>query len=131
MKFTLSWLRAPLDTDANVATIADKLTSIGLEVESIEDAGARLKDFIVAQVISAEKHPNADKLRLCMVDAGDAAPLQVVGGAPNARAGIKVVMARPGTSHPVGGAGGSATEGKVAAAVGVVLAGTLLVRSRA
>ena len=103
MKFTLSWLKAPLDTDADVAAIADKLTSIGLEVESIEDAGARLKDFIVAQVISAEKHPNADKLRLCMVDAGDAAPLQIVCGAPNARAGIKVVLARPGTVIPVSG----------------------------
>ena len=57
MKFTLSWLKAPLDTDADAQTIADKLTSIGLEVESVEDAGARLKDFVVAHVISAEKHP--------------------------------------------------------------------------
>ncbi|MBV9905539.1 MAG: phenylalanine--tRNA ligase subunit beta, partial [Alphaproteobacteria bacterium] len=103
MKFTLSWLKAPLDTDADVATIADKLTSIGLEVESVEDAGARLKDFTVAEIISAEKHPNADKLRLCMVNAGDAAPLQIVCGAPNARAGIKVVLARPGTVIPVTG----------------------------
>jgi phenylalanyl-tRNA synthetase beta chain len=103
MKFTLSWLKAPLDTDADVAAIADKLTSIGLEVESNEDARARQKDFIVARVISAEKHPNADKLRLCMVDAGDAAPLQIVCGAPNARAGIKVVLARPGTVIPVSG----------------------------
>jgi phenylalanyl-tRNA synthetase beta chain len=103
MKFTLSWLKAPLDTDADVTAIADKLTSIGLEVESIEDAGARLKDFTVAQIVSAEKHPNADKLRLCMVDAGDAAPLQIVCGAPNARAGIKVVLARPGTVIPVTG----------------------------
>jgi phenylalanyl-tRNA synthetase beta chain len=70
MKFTLSWLKAPLDTDADANTIADKLTSIGLEVESVEDAGARLKDFTVAYVISAEKHPNADKLKLCMVDTG-------------------------------------------------------------
>ncbi|MBV9044981.1 MAG: phenylalanine--tRNA ligase subunit beta, partial [Alphaproteobacteria bacterium] len=103
MKFTLSWLKAPLDTDADVATIADKLTSIGLEVDSVEDAGARLKDFTVAEIISAEKHPNADKLRLCMVNAGDAAPLQIVCGAPNARAGIKVVLARPGTVIPVTG----------------------------
>src|SRR5665213_2537246 len=103
MNFTISWLKAPLDTDADVAAIAEKLTSIGLEVESIEDAGARLKDFIVAEVISAEKHPNADKLRLCMVNAGDAAPLQIVCGAPNARAGIKVVLARPGTVIPVSG----------------------------
>jgi phenylalanyl-tRNA synthetase beta chain len=103
MKFTLSWLKAPLDTDVDVTTIADKLTSIGLEVESIEDAGARLKDFIVGEVITAEKHPNADKLKLCTVSAGDSAPLQIVCGAPNARAGIKVVLARPGTVIPVSG----------------------------
>lgn len=103
MKFTLSWLKEHLDTTADVQTIADKLTSIGLEVESIEDAGARLKDFTVAQIVSAEKHPNADKLRLCMVDTGDKEPLQIVCGAPNARAGIKVVLARPGTVIPVTG----------------------------
>jgi phenylalanyl-tRNA synthetase beta chain len=104
MKFTLSWLKAPLDTDADIDTISEKLTSIGLEVESIEDAGARLKDFTVAQIVTAEKHPNADKLRLCMVNAGDGgAPLQIVCGAPNARAGIKVVLARPGTVIPVSG----------------------------
>ena len=72
MKFTLSWLKDHLDTKADVQTISDKLTSIGLEVESIEDAGARLKDFTVAEIISAEKHPNADRLRLCMVNTGDA-----------------------------------------------------------
>ena len=83
--------------------IADKLTSIGLEVESITDAGAALKDFTVAEIISAEKHPNADKLRLCSVNAGDKEPLQIVCGAPNARAGIKVVLARPGTVIPVSG----------------------------
>ncbi|HEV2651814.1 MAG TPA: phenylalanine--tRNA ligase subunit beta [Rhizomicrobium sp.] len=103
MKFTLSWLKAPLDTDADAQTIADKLTSIGLEVESVEDAGARLKDFIVAEVVTAEKHPNADKLKLCMVNAGEAVSVQVVCGAPNARVGIKVVFARPGTVIPVTG----------------------------
>jgi phenylalanyl-tRNA synthetase beta chain len=103
MKFTLSWLKAPLDTTADLGTIAAKLTDIGLEVEGIEDAGARLKDFTVAEIVSAEKHPNADKLRLCMVDAGDKEPLQIVCGAPNARAGIKVVLARPGTVIPVTG----------------------------
>jgi phenylalanyl-tRNA synthetase beta chain len=104
MKFTLSWLKAPLDTDADIDTISQKLTSIGLEVESVEDAGARLKDFTVAQIVTAEKHPNADKLRLCMVDTGDGgAPLQIVCGAPNARAGIKVVLARPGTVIPASG----------------------------
>ncbi len=103
MKFTLSWLKEHLETEADVQTIADKLTNIGLEVESIEDAGARLKDFTVAQIVSAEKHPNADKLRLCMVNAGDKDLLQIVCGAPNARAGIKVVLARPGTVIPASG----------------------------
>lgn len=103
MKFTLSWLKDHLDTSAGAQTIADKLTSIGLEVESIEDAGARLKDFTVAEIISAEKHPNADRLRLCMVNTGDKDPLQIVCGAPNARAGIKVVLARPGTVIPASG----------------------------
>lgn len=100
MKFTVSWLKDHLGTSAGVQAIADKLTGIGLEVESIEDAGARLKDFTVAEIVSAEKHPNADRLRLCMVDAGDEDPLQIVCGAPNARAGIKVVLARPGTVIP-------------------------------
>ncbi|HVV66400.1 MAG TPA: phenylalanine--tRNA ligase subunit beta [Rhizomicrobium sp.] len=103
MKFTLSWLKTHLDAQADAATIADKLTSIGLEVESVEDAGARLKDFVVAHVISAEKHPNADKLRLCMVDAGSGAPIQVVCGAPNAHAGMKAVFARPGVVIPASG----------------------------
>jgi len=103
MKFTLSWLKEHLDTDADAQTIANKLTSIGLEVESISDTGAALKDFIVGEVITADKHPNADKLRLCSVDAGDGAPLQIVCGAPNARAGIKVVLARPGTVIPASG----------------------------
>jgi phenylalanyl-tRNA synthetase beta chain len=104
MKFTLSWLKNTLDTEADARTIADKLTNIGLEVESIEDAGARLKDFTVAHVISAEKHPNADKLRLCMVNTGAGEPVQVVCGAPNARAGMKAVFARPGTIIPASGA---------------------------
>ena len=103
MKFTLSWLKEHLDTDADAQAIADRLTSIGLEVESISDASAAVKDFIVGEVVSAEKHPNADKLRLCMVNAGEKAPLQIVCGAPNARAGIKVVLARPGTVIPATG----------------------------
>jgi len=103
MKFTLSWLKEHLDTDADAAAVADKLTSIGLEVESVEDAGARLKAFVVARVISAGKHPNADKLKLCMVDDGSGAPIQVVCGAPNAHTGMKAVFARPGTVIPVTG----------------------------
>jgi len=104
MKFTLSWLKSPLETDADAQTIADKLTSIGLEVESVEDTGARLKDFTVAYVVSAEKHPNADKLRLCMVDTGAKEHVQVVCGAPNAHAGMKAVFAKPGTIIPASGA---------------------------
>jgi phenylalanyl-tRNA synthetase beta chain len=103
MKFTLSWLKEHLDTEASADAIADKLTSIGLEVESVSDSSAGLKDFIVGEVLAAEKHPNADKLRLCSVNAGDGGPLQIVCGAPNARAGIKVVLARPGTVIPVTG----------------------------
>ncbi len=103
MKFTLSWLKDHLDTDADASTIADKLTSIGLEVELVEDSGARLKDFIVAYVISAEKHPNADKLKLCMVDDGSGSPIQVVCGAPNAHTGMKGVFARPGVVIPASG----------------------------
>ncbi|MEY4964419.1 MAG: hypothetical protein RL274_2 [Pseudomonadota bacterium] len=102
MKFTLSWLKEHLDTDADAAAIGDKLTSIGLEVESITDPGAALKDFVVGEVITADKHPNADKLRLCSVSDGKET-LQIVCGAPNARAGIKVVLARPGTVIPASG----------------------------
>ncbi|MBV9911166.1 MAG: phenylalanine--tRNA ligase subunit beta, partial [Sinobacteraceae bacterium] len=95
MKFTLSWLKDHLETEADAQAVSEKLTSIGLEVESIEDAGARLKDFTVAHVISAEKHPNADKLKLCMVDTGAGEPIQVVCGAPNAHTGMKAVLAKP------------------------------------
>ena len=109
MKFPLSWLKEHLDTDADAAAIADKLTTIGLEVEAVEDAGARLKDFIVADVVTAEKHPNADKLQLCMVDDGDGEPIQVVCGAPNAHTGMKGVFARPGVVIP---ATGEALEGR-------------------
>jgi phenylalanyl-tRNA synthetase beta chain len=102
MKFTLSWLKEHLKTDADAKTVADTMTRIGLEVEAIEDKGAGLKDFIVAHVVSAEKHPNADKLKLCMVDTGDDI-VQVVCGAPNAKTGMKAVFARPGTVIPVSG----------------------------
>jgi len=102
MKFTLSWLKEHLDTDADAKTIGERLTAIGLEVESIADPGAALKDFIVGEVVTAEKHPNADKLRLCTVSDGKDT-LQIVCGAPNARAGIKVVLARPGTVIPATG----------------------------
>jgi phenylalanyl-tRNA synthetase beta chain len=101
MKFTLSWLKEHLDTDEPLEKLADKLTMIGLEVESIEDKAKVLAPFTIARVISAEKHPNADKLRVCMVDTGDGgAPVQVVCGAPNARAGLISVFSPPGTFIP-------------------------------
>jgi phenylalanyl-tRNA synthetase beta chain len=103
MKVALSWLKDHLETDADAQTVGDKLTAIGLEVESIEDAGARLKDFTVAYVISAEKHPNADKLKLCMADTGSGDPVQVVCGAPNAHTGMKAVFAKPGVAIPASG----------------------------
>jgi phenylalanyl-tRNA synthetase beta chain len=101
VKFTLSWLKEHLDTDEPLEALADKLTMIGLEVESIEDKAKALAPFTIARVISAEQHPNADRLRVCMVDTGDgAAPVQVVCGAPNARAGLVSVFSPPGTFIP-------------------------------
>jgi phenylalanyl-tRNA synthetase beta chain len=101
VKFTLSWLKEHLDTDEPLEKLADKLTMIGLEVENIEDKAKALAPFTIARVISAEQHPNADRLRVCMVDTGDgAAPVQVVCGAPNARAGLISVFSGPGTFIP-------------------------------
>jgi phenylalanyl-tRNA synthetase beta chain len=101
MKFTLSWLKEHLDTDEPVEKLADKLTMIGLEVENIEDKAKALAPFTIARVISAEQHPNADRLRVCMVDTGNGgAPVQVVCGAPNARAGLVSVFSAPGTYIP-------------------------------
>jgi phenylalanyl-tRNA synthetase beta chain len=101
VKFTLSWLKDHLDTDESVEKLSDKLTMIGLEVESIEDKAKALSAFTIARVISAEQHPNADRLRVCMVDTGNgAAPVQVVCGAPNARAGLVGVFSAPGTYIP-------------------------------
>ncbi len=100
MKFTLSWLKDHLDTDASLEAIVDKLTMIGLEVERVEDRAKVLAPFTIAQVISAEQHPNADRLRVCMVDTGTGDPVQVVCGAPNARAGMKGVFAPPGSFIP-------------------------------
>jgi phenylalanyl-tRNA synthetase beta chain len=100
MKVTLSWLKMHLETDASLGEIVDKLTMIGLEVESVEDRAKALAPFTIAEVISAEKHPNADRLRVCMVDTGGGALVQVVCGAPNARAGMKGVFAAPGAYIP-------------------------------
>jgi phenylalanyl-tRNA synthetase beta chain len=100
MKFTLSWLKEHLDTDASALALADKLTMIGLEVESVDDKATLLAPFTIARVISAEQHPNADRLRVCMVDTGAGDPVQVVCGAPNARTGMKGVFVPPGAYIP-------------------------------
>ncbi len=100
MKFTLSWLRDHLETEAALPEIAETLTRIGLEVEGIADPGAQLAPYTIARVVSAEQHPNADRLRVAMVDYGAAAPIQVVCGAPNCRAGMISVFAPAGTYIP-------------------------------
>ncbi|WP_267421870.1 phenylalanine--tRNA ligase subunit beta [Methylobacterium sp. GC_Met_2] len=100
MKFTLSWLKDHLDTEASLDTIAETLTRIGLEVEGVEDKAAALKPYVVAKILTAEQHPNADRLRVCTVETGAGAPTQVVCGAPNARAGLVSVFAPPGTYVP-------------------------------
>ncbi len=100
MKFTLSWLKEHLETEASLEAIGDALTRVGLEVEGIEDKAKALAPFTVAYVVSAEQHPNADRLRVCMVDTGTGEPVQVVCGAPNARAGMKSVFSPPGTYIP-------------------------------
>ncbi|MBW6505183.1 MAG: phenylalanine--tRNA ligase subunit beta [Rhodobacteraceae bacterium] len=99
MKLTLSWLRDHLETSASVTEIADALTDLGLEVEEITNPAARLAPFTLARVQSAAQHPDADKLRVCMVET-DEGVKQIVCGAPNARAGITVVLCKPGDYVP-------------------------------
>ena len=103
MKFTLSWLKDHLDTDASLDEVVEALTMVGLEVEEVSDPSAPFKPFVVAKIVTADKHPNADKLKLLSVDAGKG-PVQVVCGAPNARAGLKGVFALPGVVIPATGA---------------------------
>jgi phenylalanyl-tRNA synthetase beta chain len=100
MKFTLTWLKEHLETDQPLGEIANKLTMIGLEVERIEDKGKQLAPFVIVRIVEAKQHPNADRLRVCMVDTGDGEPIQVVCGAPNARAGMKGVFVPPGAYIP-------------------------------
>jgi phenylalanyl-tRNA synthetase beta chain len=102
MKTTLAWLKTHLETSAALDDIAGKLVMLGLEVESIENRAKHLAPFTVARVVSAEHHPNADKLRLCIVDTGKD-QVQVVCGAPNARAGMLGVFAPPGATIPRNG----------------------------
>lgn len=99
MKFTLSWLKEHLETNATLEQIVEKLTDIGLEVDGVDDR-AGLKAFTIAKVLSAVQHPDADKLRVLSVDTGEGKPLQVVCGAPNARAGMIGVLGKPGDYVP-------------------------------
>ena len=103
MKFTLSWLKDYLDTNATLEDICEGLVGVGLEVEEVSDKTKLLADFSVAHVTLAEKHPNADKLRQCVVETKDGTK-QVVCGAPNARTGIKAIVALPGVTIPATGA---------------------------
>src|SRR4051812_9598591 len=102
MKFTLSWLKEHLETEASLDAIVEALTRIGLEVEGVENPGEKLAAFKVAKVLSAAPHPQADKLQVLSVDAGDG-PMQVVCGAPNARAGLVGVFGMPGAVVPSNG----------------------------
>jgi phenylalanyl-tRNA synthetase beta chain len=114
MKFPLSWLKEHLETDADPAIIADALTAVGLEVEEVVNPAEALAPFRVAKVLTAERHPQADKLQVLTVDAGTGEQIQVVCGAPNARAGMLGVFGGPGTYVP-----GSDLTLKVAAIRGV------------
>ncbi len=120
MKFTLSWLKTHLQTDATLQQITDTLTRIGLELEDVQDRGAALAPFRIARVVEAVQHPNADRLRVCQVDTGDDRVF-VVCGAPNARTGMKGVFAAPGSFIP-----GTNTTLKVGEIRGVRSAGMLL-----
>ncbi|HEY2618950.1 MAG TPA: phenylalanine--tRNA ligase subunit beta, partial [Acetobacteraceae bacterium] len=120
MKFTLSWLKTHLDTDAALDEITATLTRIGLELEDVEDRGAALAAFRIARVVEAVQHPNADRLRVCTVDTGDGI-VTVVCGAPNARTGMKGVFAAPGSFVP-----GTNTTLRVGEIRGVQSAGMLL-----
>jgi len=113
MKFTLSWLKQHLDTTASVTDIEEALTRVGLEVEGVENPGEKLNGFRVAKVLTAERHPHADKLQVLTVDTGEQV-LTVVCGAPNARAGLVGVLGTPGAVVPANG-----MQLKVAAVRGV------------
>src|SRR3954447_18730599 len=114
MKFSLSWLKEHLETDASAEAIAERLTNIGLEVEELSNPAEALAPFTVARVLTAEKHPQADKLQVLTVDAGTGEQIQVVCGAPNAHAGMLGVFGPPGAYVP-----GSDLTLKVAAIRGV------------
>ena len=97
---SLSWLKHHLDTKANLNQVAERLTEIGLEVESIKSSDRNLDNFIICKILKAEKHPNADKLKLCDVDIGSGTLVKVVCGAQNARDGLFAGYAPPGAVIP-------------------------------
>ncbi len=99
MKFTLSWLKSHLNTEADAATVAEAMTMAGLEVEDVHDPIAALAPFTVAKIVSAEQHPNADRLRVCQVETVDGMK-EIVCGAPNARAGLTTIYAPIGAYVP-------------------------------
>ena len=103
MKFSLEWLTYFLETEASTSEIAARLNAIGIEVEDIEDPRATLDGFRVAEVLTARPHPDADRLQVLTVSTGEGDPLQVVCGAPNARAGMKGVLGLPGAVVPANG----------------------------
>ncbi len=102
MKFTLSWLQDHLDTQASLAEICDKLNMIGLEVEEVSDPAAALAGFEVAEIIETRPHPDADKLQICTVQTASATQ-ELVCGAPNARAGLRGILANEGATIPANG----------------------------
>ena len=93
MIITISWLKEHLSTKASEAKILEQLTNIGLEVESVKENSGELAEFKIAKILKAEKHPNADKLKVCDVTLGDGKVIKVVCGAPNARAGLLTIYA--------------------------------------
>jgi len=102
MKFSEKWLREWVDPDINIDDLAHGLTMAGHEVDSVVAQGAGLEDIVIAEVLSFEKHPDADRLSVCQVNPGDGKPIEIVCGAPNLYAGMKTPLARPGTELPNG-----------------------------
>ena len=100
MKITTNWLKEHLDTKLSETQIIDKLTDIGLEVEGVVSQSGELDSFIVAKILKAEKHPDADRLKVCDVDIGSGNPIKVVCGAPNAKEGLLTIYAPPGSVLP-------------------------------
>jgi phenylalanyl-tRNA synthetase beta chain len=100
MQFPESWLRSLVNPALDTAQLAHALTMAGLEVEALAPAAPPFNNVVVAEILSAEKHPDADRLRVCQVDVGEATPVTIVCGAPNAAAGLKEPCARPGAKLP-------------------------------